>query len=88
LGPDQTGLAAWRLRLPAGERLSAPRSPAGRGQFHVVVGGSAEDEEGELPRFATTWVAEQADAPPIRAGASGLEMLVLQFPAASWQPAG
>jgi hypothetical protein len=87
LPPDASGLAAWLVRLPAGAVALPPRSPQGRGCFHVVVDGSAATDEGSLTRFATAWIAAEAEAPPLRAGPAGLEMLVLQFPQDSWQPA-
>jgi hypothetical protein len=79
LEPQTDGIAAWMLRIPAGRSASAPVHPGG-GRFLLVIGGALELNGERLPRLATAFVSADEEAPPLRAGSGGLEVLVLQFP--------
>jgi hypothetical protein len=67
------------LRVPAGGFASAPRH-AGGARYLLVIGGELELNGERLPRFAAAFVSAEEPVPALRAGAHGLELLVLQFP--------
>lgn len=77
--PQPDGVAAWMLRVPAGGFVSAPRH-AGGARYLLVIAGELELNGERLPRFAAAFVSAEEPVPPLRAGAHGLEVLVLQFP--------
>ena len=79
--PQEGGLAAWLVRLPA-DRVATPPALAetGGGRFYVVTQGSLLNAGDELGALATVFVSSD-EAFELRAGADGLEVLVLQFPA-------
>ncbi len=83
LAPDDSGLAAWFLRLPPQAQAKAPEGRNHAGRFHVVLTGSmrAAPVEDELP--VRGCIFSSADEPPleVRAGAEGLFLAILQFPA-------
>jgi hypothetical protein len=79
LEPQADGIAAWMLRVPAAATAAAPVHPGG-GRFLLVIGGVLELNGERLPRFATAFVPADESVPPLRAGAEGLEVLLLQFP--------
>jgi hypothetical protein len=86
IAADDEGLAAWVMRLPPNSRSSAPPQVASGGRYHVVVAGSLVDDAEELPPPACIWRSVD-DAPmDVQAGAHGLELLVLQYPAAALDP--
>ncbi|MDB5861382.1 MAG: hypothetical protein JWQ76_5071 [Ramlibacter sp.] len=86
IAQDTEGLAAWVLRLPPGGRSTAPAQAASGGRFHVVVGGTLRTADEEVGSPACIWRAAD-DAPMnLQAGAAGLELLVLQYPAAALDP--
>ncbi len=81
--PIAGGLAAWMLRLPPNQSSPAPAcSQAGGGRFYVVTLGSLLSAGDELPALATVFVSSE-ESFELRAGQDGLEVLVLQFPAAA-----
>jgi hypothetical protein len=86
IAPDDEGLAAWLLRLPADGKSVAPPERSSGGRFHVVVGGTLLMDAGELEPPACIW-RDAGDPPlPLHAGAGGLALLVLQYPAAALAP--
>ena len=79
--PQEGGLAAWLVRLPADGRAEPPAlAETGGGRFYVVTQGSLHNAGEELDALATAFVSSD-EAFELRAGAAGLEVLVLQFPA-------
>ena len=77
---EQDGLFARRYLLPADEELPGPDPSLGGGQYQVVLDGVLL-QDGELfPRLSVRYVAPGDAAPPIRAAADGLDLLVMQFP--------
>lgn len=78
---EADGMAAWLLRLGPGMSARIPDPSDGGGQYHVVVGGSLVREEGEaMPELSCLFATPDEPAYEARAGAGGLELLVLQFP--------
>jgi hypothetical protein len=79
LEPEEDGIAAWMLRIPAGRTSAAPVHPGG-GRFLLVTGGLLELNGERLPRLSTAFISADESVPPLRSGGEGLEVLVLQFP--------
>jgi len=81
IAPDAGGLAAWLVRLPAHAQRPAPAGQApGGGRFYVVTQGALRVGEETLNGLATLFVP-QGEPLDIEAGDTGLELVVLQFPA-------
>ena len=80
---EEDGMAAWLLRLAPGMSMPIPDPASGGGQYHVVVSGGLKQSDATLPRLSCLYATP--DEPPYeaRAGADGLELLVLQFPVSS-----
>jgi hypothetical protein len=77
---EADGLAAWRIRAPAGAAFTGPAPGTGGGQFWLVLAGTDRAAPAELTPMSCLFVAP--DEPPHagRAGSAGLDVLVLQFP--------
>jgi hypothetical protein len=83
IAPEASGLAAWLVRLPAHGSAPAPAlAETGGGRFHVVTQGSLLSAGEELEALATVYASSDETA-GLQAGPEGLEVLVLQFPAAA-----
>lgn len=81
--PQDGGLAAWLVRLPARGAAAPPAlAEAGGGRFYVVTQGSLLNAGDELDALATVFVSCE-ETFQLQAGEAGLEVLVLQFPAAA-----
>ncbi len=77
---DDDGMCAKVVRLGAGMTVKGP-DPGIAGGYYVFVGnGSLRHEGEELPLWSMVVVEKCEDAFDIRAGAKGLEALVLQYP--------
>jgi len=77
---EADGMAAWLLRLPPGLATPIPDPADGGGQYHVVIGGSLIRDGADMPELSCLFATTDEPAYEARAGAEGLEMLVLQFP--------
>lgn len=74
------GMGAYMLRLGPGMETAGPDPARTGGQYYLVVNGSFDWNDANLPAWSPVYVAP-ADAPlTIRAGTDGLETLILQFP--------
>lgn len=81
--PQEGGLAAWLVRLPSDCRAAPPAlADTGGGRFYVVTQGSLASRGEELDALATVFVSSD-ETIELQAGQGGLEVLVLQFPAAA-----
>jgi len=75
---DET--AAWMLRLGAGAEATAPDPGAGGGYYLFVANGTMDWNGSELPLWSMVVVEANEQAPQIRAGSGGLELLIMQYP--------
>lgn len=79
--PEAGGLAAWIIRLPPNTSASAPPPHAmGAGRFYVVTQGTLRANGEELPRLSTLF-ASPDDSLDLISGSSGLEVVIVQYPA-------
>ena len=78
LEPQADGIAAWLLRIPAGEAAPTPVHPGGP-RFVLIIGGVLELNGERLPKLSTVFASAE-ETPQLRAGPEGLELLLLQFP--------
>lgn len=86
IAPDDTGLAAWLVRLPAGapcEDRDDARIDAGR--FYVLTRGGLHIKNDLLEGPAVIYVGA-SEVLTLAAASHGAEMLVLQFPQAALHP--
>jgi hypothetical protein len=83
--PDASGLGVWMLSVPPEEPIEAPEHAGGGGRFHVVIAGglAARPDPGAL---SCIYVSSDEAAFNEAAGLSGLQLLVLQFPASALEP--
>lgn len=77
---EADGLAAWIMRLGPNGEMMLPDPRVGGGLYLIVTAGTAVSDGRELDRLSTILLSADEIARPVRAGASGLDMLVLQFP--------
>lgn len=80
LAPDDRGLAAWLMRIPAGAEALGPTESEGLGRFYIVVAGAASIDGKELRWLGTAWASGEDQATSVRAGSGGAEVLVIQYP--------
>ena len=68
-------------------RATAPDPSSGGGQYLIVVGGSIRHDEKDHQAFTVVFL-EPSDKPfDLRAGAAGANVIVMNFPQPSMQPA-
>jgi hypothetical protein len=80
LGPAPDGMAAWRYRLPPAARLAGPDPSTGRGQYWLIVSGSARRDGMTVGALSCSFVSPEEDAFTATAGPDGLDILAMQFP--------
>ena len=79
--PEAGGLAAWIVRLPPNTSAAVPPPhPNGAGRFYVVTQGALCANGEELPRLSTLF-ASPDDTLDLVSGSSGLEAVIVQYPA-------
>jgi len=83
IAPEADGLAAWIVRLPPDGHCGAPEHAGSGGRYHVVVSGALLVGGESLPPPACVWRAAEDPPMEMQAGPQGLEILVLQYPAAA-----
>jgi hypothetical protein len=74
------GMGAFMLRLGPGMAAAGPAAAGTGGQFYLVVSGGLECNGAALPAWSPVYVAPGEPPLQLRAGADGLEALILQFP--------
>jgi hypothetical protein len=80
VAPEDDGLGAWHYRLPPGGSITGPDPTGGDGQHWLVLGGGLDWDGQTLERNSCVFVSSDEAALLAKAGAQGLEMLVLQYP--------
>ena len=74
------GLAAKRHLLAPGEQLAGIAPSSGRGQYWLVLDGSARIAGRDLEKHSLLFATPNEAALDVRAGEAGVEILFLQFP--------
>ena len=85
---DENGLAAYTLIMKPDTQTSTPDPAHGDGQYVVVVKGGLWHEDKEYKSHALVFVRPEEGPYRIRAGAQGLEAIVLNFPRVTQRTAG
>jgi hypothetical protein len=80
IAPQDDGVAAWLLRLPAGARRQPPQHTRSGGWFYLVAEGELIAGGRVLGRLDCGFVSADERGFVIEAGGAGLEVLTLQFP--------
>ncbi len=78
--PEADGMAAWMLRAAPGETAHLPDPATGGGQYLIVTSGTLLHAGRDLDRLSTVFITDAESAFSATAGATGLDLLVLQFP--------
>jgi uncharacterized protein YjbI with pentapeptide repeats len=79
---EEDGLAAWFLRLGPSMHTHAPDPAHGGGQYLLVAAGTLWHDGAMLPKLSCLYVSSDTGSFVLQSGAEGLEILLLQFPAA------
>jgi rubredoxin len=77
---DTQGLFACALTLAPNAEMTAPAAAGGDGQFILVVKGSLLHDHRQCNAMAVIYVSAEESSYTLRAGAQGLEALILNFP--------
>lgn len=80
------GLGASFIRMGPGMGHTGPDPRATGGQYYLVLNGSLELDAASYTAWSTVFVSRDEAPPAIKAGAKGLEVLLLQFPRQESQP--
>jgi hypothetical protein len=78
--PADDGLYAEWLSVAPGGKSVLPNAGAGGGQYHVVVSSALRRNDKELPRLSVEFAGPDEGVVEVKAGANGLELLLLRFP--------
>jgi hypothetical protein len=76
--PD--GLAGWLYRMGPMQACTLPDPAKGGGQYLMIASGSMVSEGVDYARHSVAFISRDETALSIVAGATGLDLLVLQFP--------
>jgi len=79
--PEDDGLAGWLYRLGPDGACTLPSPDTGGGQYLLVVAGGLRVDGAELAKHSAVYVSPEEKAFNATATRSGLDLLVLQFPA-------
>ena len=77
---DDRGLAAYTLSMKPGAEMRTPDPSHGDGQYLVILKGSLRLAHKECSALALAFIRPAEGSQAIRAGAAGLEALILNFP--------
>lgn len=75
----EDGLAAYRVQIAAGARVTGITDTRCGGFYYLVLDGSLTGDE-DLPRFSLIWAEATEEAPVLTAGPEGADVLIMQFP--------
>jgi hypothetical protein len=79
--PD--GMAGWLYRIGPKQTCTLPGPAKGGGQYLMVASGAMMSGGAEYSRHSVAYISPDETAFLVVAGATGLDLLVLQFPVAS-----
>ncbi len=77
--PEDDGLAAWLMRVPAGRLVSAPSPRDGRGQFLLVLAGRCRIGEQPAGALDLAFVEPSESGARLEAGTEGALVAIMQF---------
>lgn len=80
IAPQSDGLSALVFTIPSGAEIALPDAISGGGQYQVVIAGSQIRDDEYLDELSVEFAFPDEGCVPVRAGANGLELLVLRFP--------
>ncbi|MSQ62676.1 MAG: hypothetical protein EXR33_02365 [Betaproteobacteria bacterium] len=80
INADPQGPTVELFRVPPQQRQAVAGPDRGGGQFFFVTGGSLRSNGVEYPKWSCLWAGSGDPAFEIAAGASGVEVLLLEFP--------
>lgn len=81
IAPEESGLAAWIVRLPPHHKVPAPAPGENNGgRFYVVTDGALCVDKTDLTALATLFISHD-NVLELQASAMGVEVIILQFPA-------
>jgi rubredoxin len=83
---DERGLAGYAVTVRANTKVAAP-APSKDGQYLIVTKGSLFDKGVEKKGLSVIWVGGDEKPFELQAGAEGLEVVALNFPRESNEPA-
>jgi hypothetical protein len=78
--PQPDGLGAWRYRIPPRGSITGPDPASGYGQYWVPLAGEDATNGDALPALSCVFLSADEPARTVVGGASGLDVLVIQFP--------
>ena len=83
IAPEESGLAAWIVRVPPHHKVATPECGENNGgRFYVVTDGALCVDKTDLTALATLFIPHD-NVLELQAGATGVEVLILQFPASA-----
>ena len=80
------GFGAMLIRMGPGTSRTGPDPQASGGQHYLVLNGGLELANGSFPTWSTIFVSKDEAPLELKAGAKGLEVLLLQFPRQEARP--
>lgn len=78
---EDDGMAAWLYRVAGGASATMPNAAGTGGQYLVVAAGELQHDGKAYEKWSTLFVTDDEPPPTLTASDSGLDLLVLQFPA-------
>lgn len=85
IAPRGDGLAAHLVRVAPNRQCDLPAAGAHGGRFYVITQGEAVIAGAVLPALSVVFASAEEN-PNLRAGAAGIEVIVLQFPQSALRP--
>ena len=68
------------VHIPPDITIDAPVHAGGLGRYHLVADGALLVEKQSLPPLSLVWTSGEDEMLPLRAGAEGAAVIVMQFP--------
>ena len=87
IAPEEDGLAAHVCRVGPMQKVELPVSEEGSGAYLVVASGGVVLDARELEQWSVLYLTPDEPTPELLSAKTGLDLLVLQFPALERRPA-